>query len=106
VRKYILPLVFAFLISSISIPNDAFAGMVSVCHLPPDPNTIVTPASEGAFNGHLGHGDYVIGVTNNPGANPPTITEADCLTESPDPEPITSCEITQNQSVTLYLDAK
>jgi len=106
VRKYILPLVFAFLISSISFSSDAFAGMVSVCHLPPNPNIIVTPASEGAFNGHLGHGDYVIGVTTDLGANPPTITQADCLADNPDPVPITSCEITQNQSVTLYLDAK
>ena len=83
-KNYVLPLFFVILISSISLTSDAYAGMPSVCHVPPNPNTIVIPASEGAFNGHIGHGDYVIDTFTDLGLDPPQITEEDCIASEPE----------------------
>jgi len=79
VKKYVLPLIFTLLLSSISVSGEAFAqaSSTSVCHVPPDPNTIVTPATQGALSGHLGHGDIIIDDTLTPA--PDTITTAECL---------------------------
>ena len=67
--------------------SPAFAGFehVDVCHVPPDPNTIVSPATQGALNGHLGHGDIIIDDSVTPA--PDTISTEDCLAEDIDPEP-------------------
>ena len=38
--------------------------------------------SNGATNGHLKHGDSLIGEVTDPTADPPTITEADCIAQT------------------------
>jgi len=44
--------------------------------------------SNGAMNGHLNHGDPLIGEVTDPDAVPPTITEQDCRDQTlPVPEP-------------------
>lgn len=66
-----------------------------VCHLfeaveddPDTPEVETEPAhwgvlntnNKGATNGHVnGHGDSLIGDATDPTADPPTITEADCI---------------------------
>ena len=80
--------------------SPAFAGgQISVCHVPPDPNTIVTPATQGALNGHLGHGDIIIDDSNTPA--PDTISSEECVGSDIDPEP-TECTL-DPEEVSLQL---
>jgi len=79
-----------------------------VCHLfeaveddPDTPEDETEPArwgvlhtnNKGATNGHVnGHGDSLIGDVTAPEADPPTITEADCLAQEI-PDPVTETEV-------------
>ena len=50
---------------------------------------VLFTSSSGATNGHLKHGDSLIGEVTDPLADPPTITEGDCLAlPVPEPEPV------------------
>jgi hypothetical protein len=48
---------------------------------------VLYTSSQGATNGHLKHGDSLIGDVTDPDAEPPTITVDDCIAQTV-PEPV------------------